>query len=144
MRNGKSNDLEQRLAALRSALEQNTEGVMDNARTLVDWRHHFRRHPALFCGAAAALGFALVPRRSPPLVASRNDESPGPEMRQPVQAAASAPQQSAGAVLASVVAQALARKAAEFVAERGSRFLAECLAVSTPAKETEPAEVRQS
>ena len=56
-------DIQRQMAALRSALAQDLNGSIDSAKLLADWRYHFRKHPALFCGAAAALGFALVPWR---------------------------------------------------------------------------------
>jgi hypothetical protein len=62
-----SDDIERQLAEMRSVLDQDVRGLANQARTLVDWRCHFRSHPWLYCGGAAALGFMLVPRRQPPL-----------------------------------------------------------------------------
>jgi hypothetical protein len=56
-------EIQQRMAAVRRELEQQVAGVFTNARTLADWRHHFREHPLLVCGAAAAIGFLVVPQR---------------------------------------------------------------------------------
>jgi hypothetical protein len=55
-------DIERQMAEMRSALQQDVRVLATEARTLADWRTHFRAHPWLFCGIAAALGFMLVPR----------------------------------------------------------------------------------
>jgi hypothetical protein len=60
-------DLERQLAMMRSVLHQDVQDLATEARTLVDWRYHFRSHAWLYCGGAAALGFMLVPRRQRPL-----------------------------------------------------------------------------
>src|SRR3954451_7323766 len=55
-------DIERQMAEMRSALQQDVRVLASEARTLADWRTHFRAHPWLFCGVAAALGVILVPR----------------------------------------------------------------------------------
>ena len=62
-----SDDIERQLAAMRSVLQQDVRGFANQARTLVDWRYHFRANPWLYCGGAAALGFMLVSGRERPL-----------------------------------------------------------------------------
>ena len=114
--------MERQLAALRSALEEDTGGLVDkarklsdNARTLADWRHHFRRHPAAFCGAAAVLGFLLIPRRhETPMV---RDADLLPLATEPAKPALAA-------VLLGLVGDLVARKTAELVVEHGSQFVA--------------------
>jgi hypothetical protein len=60
-------DLERKLAKMRSVLDQDVRDLANQARTMVDWRYHFRSHVWLYCGGAAALGFMLVPYRRRPL-----------------------------------------------------------------------------
>jgi hypothetical protein len=60
-------EIQRRMAAVRRELEQQVAGVFTNARTLADWRHHFREHPLLICGAAAVIGFLVVPQRRHPM-----------------------------------------------------------------------------
>ena len=48
--------------ATRDALEQEIRQLLSDARILAAGRRYFRSHPWLFCGAAAALGFVVVPR----------------------------------------------------------------------------------
>ena len=62
-----SDDIERQLATMRSVLHQDVRDLATEARTLVDWRYHFRAHPWLYCGGAAALGFMLVPGRERPI-----------------------------------------------------------------------------
>ncbi len=84
MNNGPSHDdLLRQMAVARAALSHDAQSVVANARTLADWKHHFRAHPWLFCGGAAAIGFLLVPERKPTSAgssaegaASGLDESP--------------------------------------------------------------------
>jgi hypothetical protein len=59
----KPDEIQTRLAELRGALERELDGAVANARTLADWRYHFRAHPGWFCAAAALVGFVLVPAR---------------------------------------------------------------------------------
>ena len=57
-------EIERQLAAIRSVLKRDVRDLASEARELMDWRCHFRSHPWLYCGGAAALGFMLVPRGS--------------------------------------------------------------------------------
>jgi hypothetical protein len=121
-RNGKSSDLERQLAALRSALEEDTGGLVDkarklsdNARTLADWRHHFRRHPAAFCGAAAVLGFLLIPRRR---------ETPRLGDARPLAFEVESAQPALAAALLATVGNLVARKTAQLAVEHGSQLVA--------------------
>jgi hypothetical protein len=64
MENGSASEhIRQEMAAAREALARDARAVASDARTLTDWRNHFRAHPWLFCGGAAALGFLLVPQK---------------------------------------------------------------------------------
>jgi hypothetical protein len=60
-------EITRRLAEMRSVLEQDVGRLASEARKCADWRNHFRAHPWLYCGGAAAIGFLLVPRRQRPL-----------------------------------------------------------------------------
>ncbi len=64
MNNGSQHDdLLRQMAGARAALSRNAQSAVDNARTLADWKFHYRNHPWLCCGAAAAAGYLLVPQR---------------------------------------------------------------------------------
>jgi hypothetical protein len=64
MKNGSGHDdLLRQMAAARAALSRDAQSAVSDARTLADWKHHFRAHPWLFCGGAAAIGFLLVPEK---------------------------------------------------------------------------------
>jgi hypothetical protein len=65
MNNGaRGDEIRRRLAEVRAALAHDVQAAASDARTLADWREHFRAHPWLFCGAAAALGFFIIPRKN--------------------------------------------------------------------------------
>lgn len=48
---------------VRLHINQDVEGVVQNAREMTDWRHHVKSHPWLSVAVAAAVGYALVPAR---------------------------------------------------------------------------------
>ena len=65
MNNDDSDWLREQMARVRSHLANDVGEVVEQAKELTDWRRHVRRHPWLCAGAAAALGFMVVPARRP-------------------------------------------------------------------------------
>src|SRR5207245_5945105 len=60
-------ELQRRMQEVRMNLGVEMHDLVENARTIADWRHYWRTHPWACCGAAAAIGFLVVPsRRSEP------------------------------------------------------------------------------
>jgi hypothetical protein len=55
-------DLRQRMSQIRSASHGDVETIMTGLRQNLDWRYHLQRHPWAFTGAAALLGFWLIPK----------------------------------------------------------------------------------
>ena len=53
-----------RMQQLRCEIDGDMEDVSANARNMVDWKHHVKTHPWVCLGAAVALGFLIVPKRS--------------------------------------------------------------------------------
>jgi hypothetical protein len=49
------------------------ETIVQSARTLSDWRYYVNNHPFLLAGAAAGLGFLLIPRKKSPQAPSADD-----------------------------------------------------------------------
>jgi hypothetical protein len=56
-------NIQRQMADIRERLHQHVEDIVEDARTLVDWRHYVREYPWICFGAAAALGLFVVPRR---------------------------------------------------------------------------------
>lgn len=56
-------NIQRRMADIRERLHQQVEDIVEDARTLVDWRHYVREYPWICFGAAATLGLLVVPRR---------------------------------------------------------------------------------
>ncbi len=57
-----ADDLRQRMAQIRSASHGDVETILTGLRQNLDWRYHLQRHPWAFAGAAALLGYWLMPK----------------------------------------------------------------------------------
>src|SRR5271166_4685505 len=53
-----------RMQGIRCDIDQDLEDVSASARSLVDWKHYVKAYPWVCLGAAAALGFLIVPKRT--------------------------------------------------------------------------------
>jgi hypothetical protein len=51
----------------RDQLHRDVGGLVRDARGVVDWRRNVKRYPWLAVGAAAALGYLIVPKRRKPM-----------------------------------------------------------------------------
>jgi hypothetical protein len=49
---------------LRCDIDGDVEDMAASARTMVDWKHYVKTYPWVCLGAAVALGFLIVPKRS--------------------------------------------------------------------------------
>ena len=56
--------VQERMQQLRREIDADMEEVTASARTTLDWKHYVNRYPWVCAGAAVALGFLIVPRRS--------------------------------------------------------------------------------
>ena len=63
-RGSDADDLRERMASVRSSLASDVAEVQSATSELTDWRYYVRQHPLAVAGAAAALGYLLVPRRT--------------------------------------------------------------------------------
>jgi hypothetical protein len=62
----RANGLRRRMQETRSQLHHDVGGLVRDARGIVDWRRNVKRYPWLAIGAAAALGYFIVPKRRKP------------------------------------------------------------------------------
>ena len=53
-----------RMQQLRCEIDGDVEDMAASARTTVDWKHYVKTYPWVCLGAAVALGFLIVPKRS--------------------------------------------------------------------------------
>ena len=53
-----------RMQQLRCEIDEDMEDMAASARTMVDWKHYVKTYPWVCLGAAVALGFLIVPKRS--------------------------------------------------------------------------------
>ena len=56
-------EIQRRMAQVRHELHEEVREAVQGAQSLTDWRSHVRHHPWLALGAAAAVGYLIVPRR---------------------------------------------------------------------------------
>lgn len=56
-------ELQQQMHAIRTGLRPEVNEIVDSARTLMSWRYYVASYPWASLGAAAAVGFLIVPRR---------------------------------------------------------------------------------
>src|SRR5258707_201235 len=55
--------LQHQMHLVRMSLGEEVHELVAGARSVTDWRQYWRRHPWAWGGAAAALGFLVVPAR---------------------------------------------------------------------------------
>jgi hypothetical protein len=60
------NDIQRRMAQIRHELHEEVREAVKGAQSLTDWRSQVRNHPWLALGAAAAVGYMIVPKRRRP------------------------------------------------------------------------------
>ena len=58
-----ADDICRRMEAVRRTAGEEVETIVQSAKTLSDWRYYVKNHPYLLAGAAAGLGFLLIPRK---------------------------------------------------------------------------------
>jgi hypothetical protein len=56
-------EIRRAMAQIRRELHEDMQGVVAGAEAASDWRYYVRRYPWVALGAAAALGFLVVPKR---------------------------------------------------------------------------------
>ena len=61
-----ADDICRRMEAVRRTAGEEMETIVQSAKTLSDWRYYVKNHPFLLAGAAAGLGFLLIPRKKSP------------------------------------------------------------------------------
>jgi hypothetical protein len=58
-------EIQRQMAQIRRELHEDVREAVKGAQELTDWRSRVRSHPWMALGAAAALGYVIVPRRHP-------------------------------------------------------------------------------
>jgi hypothetical protein len=56
-------EIQQQMRQVRRELGEDVQEIVDSARTMTDWRHYVRTYPWVCLGAAAVVGFLVVPSR---------------------------------------------------------------------------------
>ncbi len=60
------NEIQRRMAQIRRELHEEVKEAVKGAQSLTDWRSQVKSHPWLALGAAAAIGYMIVPKRRRP------------------------------------------------------------------------------
>jgi hypothetical protein len=55
--------IQQQMHAIRKGLRPEVKEIVDSAKTLMSWQHYVASYPWASLGAAAAVGYMVVPRR---------------------------------------------------------------------------------
>jgi hypothetical protein len=112
------------MAALRESLGHDWERTVTNLRTMTDWRQLVRHYPWACLGAAAALGFVIVPSKAN-IVVQADSQTLSQLSRQggAVRVNAAVPAQGAIGSLATIAGQMLFRAATGYVGQRLSAAL---------------------
>ena len=63
MQSSESEQLRRQMVRIRNELSEDVSEVVEHAKALTDWQQFVRRHPWLCVGAAAAVGYLVVPSR---------------------------------------------------------------------------------
>ena len=58
-----ADEIQRQMREVRVELRDEMQEIVDNARVLSDWHYYVRQYPWLCLGAAAALGYLIVPQR---------------------------------------------------------------------------------
>jgi hypothetical protein len=72
-------NIQRQMAQARLEIHQDVGGTVDGVQLLTDWRTIVRSHPWLSLAIAAALGYAVVPRRSTKHAARSPSSDPQPD-----------------------------------------------------------------
>ena len=58
-----ASNIRDRMASIRDDIDQDMDGIVEGARSLVDWREHVRSNPLIAAGLTALIGYAVVPKK---------------------------------------------------------------------------------
>ena len=118
--------LVQQMDAVRGRAIHRVEGMVESARTLMDWRHYVASHPWVCLGVAAAAGYLIVPQR-PIVVATDGYDGERPAIDAATlkaAAAQSAPRGGLVNALVGMAASAAVRAATQAASQYGPQLLA--------------------
>lgn len=123
MNDPRAESVRARMQQLRCEIDGDMEDMAASARTMLDWKHYVKAYPWVCLGAAAALGFLIVPKRSrarrPDLAAPTEMARTGHLAVKPAPAAAHA---WIDALLAAVANIAM-REATAYLGQSAGKFL---------------------
>ncbi len=109
-----------RMQGIRCDIDQDLEDVSASAHSMVDWKHYVETYPWICLGAAAALGYLMVPKRSPTAVAPTE---PAKSDRPAAKAESAAMPGWVNALVAAVAGIAV-REAIAYLGQNAGKFLA--------------------
>ncbi len=111
-----------RMQGIRCEIDQDLKDVSASARSMVDWKHYVKTYPWVCLGAAAALGFVIVPKRSA-INAEVATLAEPPKTAQPVVDSAPAATRGLAATLVVAVVSIAVREAIAYFGPIAGRLL---------------------
>jgi len=111
-----------RMQGIRCEIDQDLQDVSASARSMVDWKHYVKTYPWVCMGAAAALGFLIVPKRSTPTSADVPAPSEPATTGQPVVNAAPTAARGVVDALVGAIAGIAVREAIAYVGKNAEKL----------------------
>jgi hypothetical protein len=112
-----------RMQGIRCDIDQGLEDVSATARSMVDWKHYVKTYPWVCLGTAAALGFRIVPKRSPALNAGSATPAELAQTGRPVVNSAPAAARGSVDTLVATVVSIAVREATAYLGQSAGRLL---------------------
>ena len=116
-----------RMQQLRCEIDEDVKDVSAGACAMLDWKRFVKTHPWMCIGAAIALGYWIVPRRSKatcPILAHAAEPAPPvpPAVKPSPSSSSSATEELIGALLTTVAAIAV-RRTTDYLSEGADKLL---------------------
>lgn len=112
-----------RMQGIRCDIDQDLEDVSASAHSMVDWKHYVETYPWVCLGAAAVLGYLIVPKRSPTTAAGQAVPTEPAKSDRPAAKAESAMPGWVNALVVAVAGIAV-REAIAYLGQNAGKFLA--------------------
>ncbi len=112
------------MQGIRREIDRDLQDVSKSARSMVDWKHYVKAYPWVCLGAAAALGFLIVPKRSAAACADLPAPTEPANTRHPVAPSVRTAARGVFEALVGAVAGIAVREVIAYLGQNAERILA--------------------